>query len=138
MEKKTAKALYDLLKELYQSRAAKEFVDVYEREEQVREWSIEDFECWLKPTDSVRRKMFPDHVCDEEKHESPKPKREKPQSGETYRDIFGNRYTVLDVIENFSDGTLVDKAFVSLFDMNKWGILTPTLEQFMNPKFTKE
>ena len=33
MEKKTAKALYELLKELYQSRAAKEFVDAYEHEQ---------------------------------------------------------------------------------------------------------
>ena len=33
MTEKTARALYALLKELYQSRTAKEFVDVYGREE---------------------------------------------------------------------------------------------------------
>ena len=33
MTEKTAKALYALLKELYQSRTAKEFVDTYEREQ---------------------------------------------------------------------------------------------------------
>ncbi|MBR4382439.1 MAG: hypothetical protein IKP64_02660, partial [Selenomonadaceae bacterium] len=84
LETKISKALYELLKELYQSRAAKEFVDAYEREEQVREWSSEDFDYWLKLTDSVRRKMFPDHVCDAYEHEQrhEKQARETPKNGE--------------------------------------------------------
>ena len=67
--------------------AAKAFVDICNREEreerheaQEREMTSEDFECLLKLAEAVRRKLIPDHVipdnvCDEEKHESPKPKR---------------------------------------------------------------
>lgn len=132
MEKKIAKALYELLKELYQSRAAKEFVDAYEREEQVREWSSEDFDYWLKLADSVRRKMFPDHVCDEEKHESPKPESEKPEANEIYCDPYGERYRVVGVYtQDYGNRILVG------LENERFSTRTIPLEQFMNPKFTK-
>lgn len=191
MKEKTAKALYALLKELYQSRTAKDFVDVYEHEEreqrykkQTRELTSEEFECLLKLAEAVRRKLLPDHVipdnvCDEEKHEARavpvkwsvekdnayhalteaifkrKPlltvqkaaetfvdicrreERAKPEISDVYRDIFGNRYTVLNVVETFHDETGINRPFVALLDMDKGRILTPTLEDFLNPTFKK-
>ena len=105
MNKKTVKALHALLKELYQSRAVKQFVDEYEREEHDRRHRQQD---------------------------------RKPKAGEVYRDIFGNKYTVLIVVENFHDEMGINRPFVSLLDISKSRIHTPTLKDFMNPTLKKE
>ena len=197
MEKKTAKALYDLLKVLYQSRAAKDFVDAYEHEEherrhekQERKMTSEDFNCLLKLAEAVRQKLLPDYVipdnvCDEKKHESPKPERNwgskkqraygklldcalgrrtpeticdaaialaeackpeavKPEVGEVYRDIFGNKYIIVAIHDSSPDGKPVKKPLVMLIYSNAKGELSSStffavpLEDFMNPTFKKE
>ncbi|MBR2518910.1 MAG: hypothetical protein IKE46_03875 [Selenomonadaceae bacterium] len=116
--------------------AAKAFVDICNRdrchEKQKRELSSEDFECLLKLADSVRRKMFPDHVCDEEKHESPKPESEKPEANEIYCDPYGERYRVVGVYtQDYGNRILVG------LENERFSTRTIPLEQFMNPKFTK-
>lgn len=136
LEKKTAKALYELLKELYQSRAAKEFVDAYEHEQrhekQERKMTSEDFNCLLKLAEAVRQKLLPDYVCDEEKHESPKPESEKPEANEIYCDPYGERYRVVGVYtQDYGNRILVG------LENERFSTRTIPLEQFMNPKFTK-
>ena len=224
MTEKTAKALYALLKELYQSRTAKDFVDVYGREEHEqrravpdpaqralppdwsddkqkayhqlasavfeggdfvkiqkaaksfveickheerekkpkpdRAWSpakhqaynilLDDFLTYAHYDEIVadaRRlaavcereeheqrhekqkhelsseELLPDHVCDEEKHESKNnpyeheqrheaQKREEPKAGDVYRDVLGQRLVVTE-IDSMNYGNLKNVIFYS-------------------------
>lgn len=197
MNKKTAKALHALLKELYQSRAAKEFVDTYEHERRHQsqavpvKWSIEKDNAYYALTEAIfkrkplakiqaaaetfvdickreeiEQKPKPDRAWSPEKHQAyqwlltdfishkhydeivadarrlaavcDREERVKPEVGDVYRDIFGNSYSVLNVVETFHDETGINRPFVALLDMGKGRILTPTLEDFMNPTFKKE
>lgn len=155
MTEKTAKALYGLLKELYQSRTAKDFVDVYEHEEHEQRHfaqaapvnrNEERNKAFMALTDAIftsgnitevqqAAKAFVD-ICNREE-------RKKPKVGEVYRDIFGNRYIVIGVHDLFPDGEPVKKPFVMLIYSNAKGelrsseVFTVSLEDFLNPTFKK-
>ena len=112
MKEKTAKALYALLKELYQSRAAKEFVDTYEREEHDRR----------------------------HRQQACKPEAVKPEVSDVYRDIFGNRYIVIGVHdeEPFKKSFVTLIYFNARAELRSSEVFSVPLEDFMNPTFKKE
>ena len=150
MTEKTARALYALLKELYQSRTAKDFVDVYEREQRHKSqavpvnWSGEKDNAYHDLTEAIFKRKplltiqkaattFVD-ICNREE-------RRKPEVSDVYRDIFGNRYIVVSVLP----ACFGDKARIALARVSCKGeatalsdIFTPTLEDFLNPTFKKE
>lgn len=96
--------------------AAKEFVDAYESEKHEQQHKLQEN----------------------------LPESEKPEAGEIYRDIFGNKYLVITVNDSFSDGTPIENPRVVLarIDSKNSYALTdaymPTLEEFLNPAFVKE
>lgn len=134
-------------------RAAKEFVDEYERKEreqrhvaQERKWSSKKQRAYGKLLDCAIGRTSCKEICDAaiELAEACKPEREKPKVGDVYRDIFGNTYVVIGVHDSFSDGEPVKKPFVMLIYSNAKGELssskffTVPLEDFMNPTLKKE
>ena len=105
MKEKTAKALYALLKELYKSPAAKDFVDTYEREEHERrhqsqavpvKWSIERDNAYQALTEAIFKRKplakiqaaaetFVDICHREEIERKPKPDRAwSPEKASAY------------------------------------------------------
>ena len=149
MTEKTAKALYALLKELYQSRTAKEFVDVYGREEREQRheardvpvnWSVEKDNAYHELTEAIfKRKPLLTiqkaattfvEICKREE-------RKKPETGDVYQDIFGNKYVVVGIHNSSPNGELVSNPFVALMKMDTTTLVTVGLEEFMNPTFKK-
>ena len=148
MTEKTARALYALLKELYQSRTAKDFVDVYEREQRHQSqavpvnWSVENDNAYHDLTEAIFKRKplltiqkaattFVD-ICNREEHR-------KPEVSDVYRDIFGNRYIVIGI----NDEEPFKKSFVTLIYFNAKAelrsseVFTVSLEDFLNPTFKK-
>ena len=148
MTEKTARALYALLKELYQSRTAKDFVDVYEREQRHQSqavpvnWSTEKDNAYHDLTEAIFKRKplltiqkaattFVD-ICNREE-------RRKPEVSDVYRDIFGNRYIVIGI----NDEEPFKKSFVTLIYFNAKAelrsseVFTVSLEDFLNPTFKK-
>ena len=111
MKEKTAKALYALLKELYKSPAAKEFVDTYEREEHDRRHEAQKRE--EPKVGEVYRDIFGNKYIVTAVHDS------------VPDDARGNKpFIVLKHVE--SNGRIVLSDYFS-----------PYLEDFMNPTFKK-
>ena len=148
MTEKTSKALYALLKELYQSRTAKEFVDTYEREQRHKSqavpvnWSVEKDNAYNDLTEAIFKRKplltiqkaattFVD-ICNREE-------RRKPEVSDVYRDIFGNKYIVIGI----NDEEPFKKSFVTLIYFNAKAelrsseVFTVSLEDFLNPTFKK-
>ena len=145
MTEKTARALYALLKELYQSRTAKEFVDVYGREEREQRhearavpvnWSVEKDNAYhdlteaifeRKPLSTIQKAAitFVD-ICNREE-------RRKPEVSDVYQDIFGNRYIVIGI--NDEELTLI--YFNARAELRSSEVFTVSLEDFLNPTFKK-
>ena len=148
MTEKTARALYALLKELYQSRTAKDFVDVYEREQRHQSqavpvnWSVEKDNAYHDLTEAIFKRKplltiqkaattFVD-ICNREE-------RRKPEVSDVYQDIFGNRYIVIGI----NDEEPFKKSFVTLIYFNAKAelrsseVFTVSLEDFLNPTFKK-
>lgn len=142
MTEKTAKALYALLKELYQSRTAKEFVDVYEHERRPEtqavpvNWSVEKDNAYHDLTEAIFKRKplltiqkaattFVD-ICNREE-------RRKPEVSDVYQDIFGNRYIVIGI--NDEELTLI--YFNARAELRSSEVFTVSLEDFLNPTFKK-
>lgn len=111
MTEKTARALYALLKELYQSRTAKDFVDVYGREEREQRHEAQKRE--EPKVGEVYRDIFGNKYIVTAVHDS------FPD------DARGNKpFIVLKHVE--SNGRIALSDYFS-----------PYLEDFMNPTFKK-
>ena len=158
-----AKTLDDWIREMktYASSIydfSKKFADIYEREElgKRREeheqrheaqavpvnWSIEKDNAYHALTEAIFKRetlttiqkaaiTFAD-ICNREE-------RKKPETGEVYRDIFGNNYIVVGVY----DEEPFKKSFVTLIyfnakvELRSSEVFTVPLEDFMNPTFKK-
>jgi len=152
LTEKTARALYALLKELYQSRTAKDFVDTYEREQRHQSqavpvnWSVEKDNAYHDLTEAIFKRKplltiqkaaitFAD-ICNREE-------RRKPEVSDVYRDIFGNKYIVTAVHDSFPDDARGNKPFIVLKHVESNGRIalsdyfSPYLEDFLNPTFKK-
>lgn len=129
-------------------RAAKKFVDEYERKEreerhvaQERKWSSKKQRAYGKLLDCAIGRTSCKEICDAaiELAQACKPEREKPKVGEVYRDIFGNSYIVIGI----NDEEPFKKSFVTLIYFNARAelrsseVFTVPLEDFMNPTFKK-
>lgn len=160
----TAKTLDDWIREMktYASSIydfSKKFADIYEREElgKRREeheqrheaqavpvnWSIERDNAYHalteavfegKPLSTIQKAAITFvNICNREE-------RKKPETGDVYRDIFGNTYIIVGVY----DEEPIKKSFVMLIYFNAKGELssseffTVPLEDFMNPTLKKE
>lgn len=98
---------------------AKEFVDAYENNK--REFELSSFGEQVREVPNSKK---PTSIA-----------RELPQPQEWYRDIFGNKYLVLSVLSKEISGVT---PLIVLMDLNSQMVLTFPLEDFLNPKFTKE
>lgn len=126
--------------------AAKAFVDICNREKQARDESSEKERAYGKLLDCVQGCMAPEKICDAAiaLAQACKAESEKPEVGEVYRDIFGNKYIIVAIHDSSPDGKPVKKPLVMLIYSNAKGELSSStffavpLEDFMNPTFKKE